>query len=125
MAEASFILRIENRKQHEQALALMEELIENYTTHTSLIDLLSISIEKYEHSGSEFASFNQRLAELKSGVAALAVLMEQHHLNTSDFENEIGGKSLVSMILNGKRALNLNHIRKLSKRLSMPPQLFI
>jgi len=67
----------------------------------------------------------QGLSEIKSGVSALAVLMDQHNLNTTDFENEIGGKSLVSMISNEKRPLNLGHIRKLAERFHVSPQLFI
>jgi HTH-type transcriptional regulator/antitoxin HigA len=124
-AEASFILKINNEDDHAQALALMEQLIEDYEQHEPLIDMLCISIEKYEDSAEEFKDFNDRLKQLNSGVAALSVLMDQHNLNTTDFENEIGKKSLVSLILNEKRPLNLNHIRKLSERFNVPPQVFI
>jgi HTH-type transcriptional regulator/antitoxin HigA len=124
-AEASFILKINNEDDHAQALALMEQLIEDYEQHEPLIDMLCISIEKYEDSAEEFKGFNDRLKQLNSGVAALSVLMDQHNLNTTDFENEIGKKSLVSLILNEKRPLNLNHIRKLSERFNVPPQIFI
>jgi HTH-type transcriptional regulator/antitoxin HigA len=123
--EASYILRIENKAEHKKALALMEQLIENYDKHESLIDLLCISIDKYENTADEFQAFNQNLSEMDSGVSVLAVLMDQHNLNTTDFENEIGGKSLVSMILNEKRPLNLGHIRKLAERFHVSPQLFI
>ena len=95
-----------------------------YLLPASLI-LLCISIEKYEKSADEFQAFNQSLSEMDSGVSALATLMDQHGLNTTDFSNEIGGKSLVSMILNQKRRLNLGHIRKLADRFNVPPQIFI
>lgn len=124
-AEASFVLKIENEAEHAQALELMEQLIEDYDQHEPLIDILCISIEKYENTASEFQGFNDKLKQLNSGVAALSVLMDQHKLNTTDFENEIGKKSLVSLILNEKRPLNLNHIRKLSERFNVPPQTFI
>lgn len=123
--EANFILNIDNKIEHEKALELMDQLIEDFDKYEALIELLSISIERYENSANEFLEFNQRLSEMNSGVSALAVLMDQHNLNTTDFEHEIGGKSLVSMILNGKRALNLKHIRKLSERFHVAPQLFI
>nr|WP_143873167.1 type II toxin-antitoxin system HigB family toxin [Catenovulum sediminis] len=97
----------------------------DYDRHEPLIDMLSMSIEKYENTADEFQAFNDELKQLNSGVAALSVLMDQYKLNTTDFENEIGKKSLVSMILNGKRPLNLNHIRKLSERFNLPPQTFI
>jgi HTH-type transcriptional regulator/antitoxin HigA len=124
-AEASFILKINDEAEHAQALILMEQLIEDYDKHEPLIDMLCISIEKYEDSAEEFKGFNERLKQMNSGVAALSVLMDQHKLNTTDFENEIGKKSLVSMILNEKRPLNLNHIRKLAERFNVPPQIFI
>ena len=124
-AEASFILKINNEAEHAQALELMEQLIEDYDQHELLIDMLCICIEKYEDTAEEFKGFNDKLKQLNSGVAALSVLMDQHKLNTTDFENEIGKKSLVSLILNEKRSLNLNHIRRLSKRFNVPPQIFI
>lgn len=124
-AEASFIFKINSEAEHAQALALMEQLIEEYEQHEALIDILCISIEKYENTAPEFQRFNDELKQLNSGVAALSVLMEQHKLNTTDFENEIGKKSFVSLILNEKRPLNLNHIRKLSERFNVPPQIFI
>lgn len=51
--------------------------------------------------------------------------MDQHKLNTTDFKNEIGGKSMVSMILNKKRKLSLQHIKALSNRFGISPLLFI
>ena len=124
-AEASFIFKINNKTEHAKALALMEQLIEEYQQHETLIDILCNSIERYENTAPEFQDFNDKLKQLNSGVAALSVLMDQHKLNTTDFENEIGKKSLVSLILNEKRPLNLNHIRKLSERFNVPPQTFI
>ncbi|MFT4928048.1 MAG: HTH-type transcriptional regulator/antitoxin HigA [Phenylobacterium sp.] len=124
-ANASFIARINNQADYDAALALMDELIEDYDQHKSLIEVLSVSIERWEDSAEEFAVFNQTITSLDSGVAMLTVLMDQHGLNTTDFKDEIGGKSMVSMILNGSRQLNLGHIRKLSARFGVPGQLFI
>jgi len=124
-AEASFILKINDEAEHAQALELMEQLIEDYDKHETLIDILCITIEKYEDSAEEFKGFNERLKQINPGVAVLSVLMDQHKLNTTNFENEIGKKSLVSMILNEKRPLNLKHIRKLAERFNVPPQIFI
>lgn len=79
-AEASFILRVNNEAEHAQALELMEQLIEDYDQHEPLIDMLCISIEKYEDTAEEFKGFNDKLKQLNSGVAALSVLMDQHKL---------------------------------------------
>lgn len=122
---ASFISHIENKRDYELALALMDELIEDYDEQQPLIEILSISIERWEEKSDEFAEFNQKIASLNSGIAVLRVLMDQHRLKTTDFKGEIGGKSMVSMILNNKRNLSLEHIKALSKRFGVPPQVFI
>ena len=55
----------------------------------------------------------------------LAYLMESNQLTQSDLEDEIGPQSVVSEILNGKRHLNISHIRKLASRFKVSPGLFI
>ena len=124
-AQASFIFRINSPEEHTKALELMEVLIEDFDKHEQLIDLLCTSIEKYENSASEFQGFNTALEAKESGSAVLATLMDQHGLGISDFQQEIGSKGLVSMILNNKRQLNLGHIRRLAQRFNVPEQIFI
>ncbi len=124
-SSASFITHICNEQDYESALELMDELIEDYDEQKPLIEILSISIEKWEEESAEFSEFNTQIKSLDSGLSVLRVLMDQHKLNTTDFKNEIGGKSMVSMILNNKRKLSLEHIKDLANRISIPPQLFI
>ena len=50
--------------------------------------------------------------------------MQQHHLTQSDLP-EVAGQSVISEILNGKRKLNLNHIKALSKRFGVTAEVFI
>ncbi|MEK7991103.1 MAG: helix-turn-helix domain-containing protein, partial [Thiotrichaceae bacterium] len=57
-------------------------------------------------------------------ISAIHVLMEQHNLTATDLQDEIGSKSLVSMILNGKRSLTREHITKLSRRFNISPAIF-
>jgi len=59
-----------------------------------------------------------------SGIDALTFLMEQNGLNQSDFP-EIGSQGVMSELLNGKRQLNINQIKKLSKRFHVSPATFI
>ena len=54
----------------------------------------------------------------------LRVLIDQHDLTVSDLQDEIGSKSLVSMILSGKRNLTKEHIQRLSQRFHISPSLF-
>jgi len=124
-SSASFITHICNEQDYESALELMDELIEDYDEQKPLIEILSLSIEKWEKESNEFSKFNAQIESLDSGLSVLRVLMVQHKLNTNDFKNEIGGKSMVSMILNKKRKLSLKHIKALANRFSISPKLFI
>ena len=71
-----------------------------------------------------FSEFNKRISELDSGAAVLRTLMDQYQLKAEDLREEIGSKSLVSMILNGSRKLTLEHIQALSKRFKISPEVF-
>ena len=51
--------------------------------------------------------------------------MEEMQLKQIDLVNEIGGKSRVSEILNKKRKLTVEMIRKLTTRLNLSPELLI
>ncbi|WP_068546097.1 helix-turn-helix domain-containing protein [Thalassotalea crassostreae] len=121
----SFLTHIENESEYNAALELMDELIDDYDDQKPLIDLLSLAINEWEENSNEFKLFNHEIEKLDNGLSVLRVLIEQHGLNTTDFKEEIGGKSMVSMILNGKRKLSLEHIRALSKRFNVAPQVFI
>ena len=122
--EAIFLTQIHNAEEYEQALEFMDDLIEEYDTYEPLIVMLATSIERWENQAPEFAEFNQHISDLDSGVAVLRTLMSQHNLQTDDFQNELGGKSMVSMILNGTRKLSKNHIQALSGRFNLSPALF-
>lgn len=120
-----FLHGISSSEQYDVALELMEELIEDYDSNLFLIDALYPMIERYEDTAPEFEAFNAKIDSLDTGIAVLTVLMDQNNLKTDDFKNEIGGKSMVSMIMNGKRKLSLDHIYKLSERFSLSPKLFV
>lgn len=121
--EASFISHIRNRGDYARAMTLMDELIEDYDNQKPLIDVLSVSIARWENTSSEFNAFNDRIEKLDNGIATLKVIMEQHHLGIADLP-EIGSKSLVSRILRGDRRLTRNHIAALSQRFGISPALF-
>ena len=112
------------RKDYEDALLLIEYLIE-YEPDSPLVEMLSARIDRYERTAPEFAAFNARIAAIPAGVALLRTLMDQYQLTQSDFENEIGKKSLVSRILKGDRTLTLKHMQALAKRFDLPVSAFI
>jgi HTH-type transcriptional regulator/antitoxin HigA len=126
---ASNILHIKSDKAYEEALELIEHLFDeaNDTVDEPLNDLIDIvakSIEKYESSQEGIIKFDNEANNITQEVSVLRVLMDQHSLTVSGFKDEIGSKSLVCMILNGKRNLTKEHITKLSKRFSLNPSVF-
>ena len=123
-SNAGFLVHIQNEEEYELALSLMNELIEEYAANKQLIEILSSSIEKWENSSIEFTEFNRHIKQMDSGVAVLRTLMEQYELRTNDFKDEIGGKSMVSMILSGSRKLSRDHIQALSNRFHVSPSVF-
>lgn len=113
-----------SRKDYDEAIKLVEYLIE-YDPDSPLVDMLTAKIDAYESSAPEFAAFNERIAKTQGGVAVLRTIMDQYGLNQTDFEGEIGKRSLVSRILKGERSLTLEAMRKLSARFSVPMYVFI
>lgn len=121
---APFMREIHNDNELEQALELMEALIEDYDTNLVVIEALGNAITRFEDTASSFVGFNRSVNESDPAVGTLKVLMEQHNLNTNDFENEIGKKSMVSQVLSGGKSLSRKHIELLSKRFNISPALF-
>ena len=77
--EASFISQIRNKRDYERAMALMDELIEDYDNQKALIDVLSGSIARWENTSPEFNAFNDRIEKLDGGNRDA----ESHHGATS------------------------------------------
>ena len=55
----------------------------------------------------------------------LKFLMTQNGLRQKDLVGIVGAKSSVSEILNGKKPLNLKHIRALANKFNVRPATFI
>ena len=124
VARVPLLSGITTAEEHEQALELMDELIEDYDANLIVIEALSNVIARYEDESPRFEAFNNRQLEIDPAIATLRVLMDQHGLNTTDFENEIGKKSMVSQVLAGKKNLTREHIMKLAKRFNIKPAAF-
>ncbi|MEO3285774.1 helix-turn-helix domain-containing protein [Enterobacter cloacae] len=122
--ELPFLGSSPSRQDYEDDLALVEYMIE-HDPDSPLVEMLTMKTYKYENESQEFAEFNARVASIPSGVALLRTLMDQYQFTQSDFENEIGKKSLVSRILNGQRTLTLDHMRALAKRFGVPVSAFV
>ncbi len=61
-----------------------------------------------------------------SGIDSLRHLLEQNGMNASDLARLLGvHPSMGSKILNGERSLTVDHLRKLSARFHVSPELFM
>ena len=59
-----------------------------------------------------------------SPIGVLKFFMEQQDLKQKDLVDVFGTESIVSEIVNGKRELSKEHIRRLAKRFRVSPELF-
>jgi HTH-type transcriptional regulator/antitoxin HigA len=80
------------------------------------IELLTLLVERYEE---EHYSIPEA-----SPADVLRFLLNQHGLKQRDLAAELGGESVVSEVLSGKRKLNAAHIEQLSKRFQVSPAVF-
>jgi HTH-type transcriptional regulator/antitoxin HigA len=51
--------------------------------------------------------------------------MEEHNLKQTDLAEELGGQSIVSAILSGKRELNTRQVKALAERFKVSPAVFL
>ncbi|MDX1456626.1 MAG: hypothetical protein R3276_03500 [Marinobacter sp.] len=128
MATAQPLINIEGDEQYEAALETLEQVLESASDTVDdplnpLIDMLSHAIERYESQDEELAAFIEEADGIPVDVALLRTLMKQHHLTGSDLP-EIGDKTMVSKVLNGKRTLSRQAIEKLSERFGLRPAMF-
>jgi len=118
-----FLSHIRTEEEYQDALTLVDELIDDFDSNVALIERLTEVIEEWESTDTAFAEFNAGVEALDA-VDMLKFLMEQHGLGIADFP-EIGSKSLVSKILNRRgRELTRRHIEALSKRFGVSPAIF-
>lgn len=59
-----------------------------------------------------------------SPIETIMFLMDQNGLKQKDLMDVFGTPSIVSEVLSGKRELNKDHIRRLSERFHVSPELF-
>ena len=82
----------------------------------SLIEAMAYAAQKYE---------SKLAIHLTSGaLPALKYLIKVQGIRQSDLP-EIGSQGVVSEVLSGKRSLTLRHVRELSKRFNVSPNVFI
>lgn len=113
---------ITSEHDYKHRVQVMDELLDRIGTNEShrlmpLLDLLTREVEAWE-------AKHHTLPEA-SPAAVLAHLMEEHNLKQNDLAEELGGQSIVSAILNGKRELNTRQVKALAKRFNVSAAVFL
>ncbi len=113
---------IAGNKAYAQRVRVMDELLERIGSDEShplmpLLDLLAKQIEAYEEEHHNVPD--------ATPAEVLQYLMEEHDLKQTDLADELGGQSVVSSILNGKRELNTRQVKALAARFNVSPAVFL
>lgn len=108
-----------NETDYEDALQLAEELFDAQpgTPEGDTLDILVTLIEAYE------AQHHPILPP--EPIEAIIYYLESRGLARQDLEPYIGSRARVSEILNRKRSLTLEMIRKLSSGLGIPSEILV
>ncbi len=111
---------IRTEKENEAYIEILEDLDRRSRTVTraekELAELLTLLIEDFE--GKRYQLPHAKPLEV------LHFLMDQHGLRQKDLTDVFGTPSIVSEVLHGKRDLNKEHIKRLSERFHISPELF-
>jgi HTH-type transcriptional regulator/antitoxin HigA len=128
MVTAKPYVSIDNDADYHEALNAMEKALDSASDTPGdpmnpLIDMLSHAIAMYESRDAELVAFVAEAEGIPADIALLRILMSQHSLTGSDL-SEIGGKTMVSKVLKGKRTLSRSAIEQLSHRFGLRPSMF-
>jgi HTH-type transcriptional regulator/antitoxin HigA len=111
---------IHSEKENERYLALLEELDAKgklSPAEQRLAELLTLLIEDFEEK--EYALKPAKPVEI------LNELIKANGLKQKDLVDVFGTPSIVSEVLNEKRGLTIEHIKKLSRRFHLSPEVFL
>ena len=111
---------IRTEKDNETYTEILYDLDRRSKTLTpakkELAELLTLLIEDFEEKRYQLPH--------AASLDAIHFLMDQHGLKQKDLVDVFGTPSIVSEILSGKRELNKEQIKRLSKRFQVSPELF-
>ena len=110
---------IKTDKDYQEALQRLDELFDAKigSLKSDEADIIALLVDNYEN---EYYSI-----EAPDPIEAIKIRMEEMQIKQIDLVPEIGGKSRVSEILNKKRKLTVDMIRKLTVRLNLSASLLI
>ncbi|EJL7720567.1 type II toxin-antitoxin system HigA family antitoxin [Cronobacter sakazakii] len=125
VAELPWLNGIQDPEQYQEALSYAETVSADQSCPSFFVKAIADAVAAYEAAQAEKQLIDRQTGEMQSGVAALITLMNNHKLKNIDLMSELGSASLVSQILNGKRALTVAHMHALAKRFNVPPATFL
>jgi HTH-type transcriptional regulator/antitoxin HigA len=107
---------IKTEREYQQTLKRVEKLMDAKagTAEGDELELLAALVELYEEE--HWPVFPP------DPIAAIRFRMEQSGLQSKDLVPLIGSRSRVSEVLNGRRPLTLNMIRRLHRTLGIPAE---
>jgi len=110
---------IKTDSDYQVSLNLLEKLFDAKigTKESDEADILGLLIDEYEQKNHPI--------EAPDPIEAIKIRMEEMQLKQVDLISEIGGKSRVSEILNRKRKLTIDMVRKLANKLNLSASLLI
>lgn len=110
---------IKTKSDYQEALKRLEVIFDAAigTPESDEADILGLIIDEYEK--------KHYPIEAPDPIETIKIRMKEMHLKQIDLVDEIGGKSRVSEILNRKRKLTVEMIRKLTTKLNLSPELLI
>jgi len=113
------ILPIRNENDYQKALDRLEDIFDakKGTEEGDELEILSILIDRYENENFPIG--------MPDPIEAIKFRMEQMGMNQKDLAKVVGFKSRVSEILNKKRKLTLDMIRKLNTNLHIPTEVLV
>ena len=117
--EIMTIKPIKTESDYRKALKRLDEIFEAHpeTAESDEADILALLVDDFEK--------KYYPIEAPDPIEAIKIRMQELHLKQSDLVDEIGGKSRVSEILNRKRKLTVEMIRKLTNKLNLSAELLI
>jgi len=110
---------IKSEADYRLALKRLEEVFDAPidTSESHEADILGVLVDEYEK--------KHYPIEAPDPIEAIKIRMEELQLKQIDLVDVIGSKSRVSEVLNRKRKLTIEKIRRLTKRLTLSPALLI
>ncbi|MDY0075905.1 MAG: helix-turn-helix domain-containing protein [Bacteroidales bacterium] len=110
---------IKTEADYREALKRLEVIFDAAigTKESDEADILGLMVDEYEK--------KHYPIDAPDPIEAIKIRMEEMQLRQVDLVEAIGGKSRVSEIINRKRKLTVEMIRKLSKRLNLSAGLLI